>query len=138
MVTAIVSDLQASGFRKINIRSDNSQFVISASPLVVRRIFENLIGNAIDASEDASSSVYVDISTSEDNQSCEVSIRDEGPGIPHDQQQQIFEDFFTTKEDGTGLGLSVVRRLVMDLHGSVHVESSVGHGATFTVALPLS
>jgi signal transduction histidine kinase len=49
---------------------------------------------------------------------------------------RAFDDFVTTKAGGTGLGLSVVRRLVADLHGSLRVESAPGAGTTFTIELP--
>jgi signal transduction histidine kinase len=49
---------------------------------------------------------------------------------------RAFDDFYTTKQDGSGLGLSVVRRLTADLNGSLRVESEPGRGTTFTIELP--
>jgi signal transduction histidine kinase len=69
----------------------------------------------------------------------EVSVRDTGIGIPKDDLPKIFIPFFTTKSDwqGTGLGLSVVHRVVNDHEGSIDVESEVGMGTTFTIRFPV-
>jgi two-component system, NtrC family, sensor kinase len=68
----------------------------------------------------------------------EVSIADNGPGIPEDMLDQIFEPFVTTKDPGkgTGLGLAVCARLIETMGGVVRATSAPGHGATFTVVLP--
>jgi signal transduction histidine kinase len=63
-------------------------------------------------------------------------VVDTGRGMTKDQLDHAFDDFFTTKPDGTGLGLSVVRRLTTDLNGSVRVESAPGEGTAFTIELP--
>jgi len=68
----------------------------------------------------------------------EVAIRDEGPGIPTDERETIFHPFFTTKENGTGLGLPVTRQIVVDHGGTIAVEGAPGLGATFVVRLPLA
>jgi signal transduction histidine kinase len=67
-----------------------------------------------------------------------ISVRDNGPGMPEDLLERIFEPYFTTKPpgQGTGLGLSIVQRLVMHAHGAVHVFSHAGEGTQFTVYLP--
>lgn len=68
----------------------------------------------------------------------EISIADNGPGIPETVRDQIFEPFVTTKEPGrgTGLGLAVCARLVETMGGVVHASATPGGGATFTVVLP--
>ncbi|HTU02549.1 MAG TPA: ATP-binding protein, partial [Candidatus Sulfotelmatobacter sp.] len=67
----------------------------------------------------------------------EVAVEDTGPGIPPDALQDIFQPFFTLKHRGTGLGLSVSRRIVEDHGGVLWAESPAGRGATFHVVLPL-
>ena len=57
-----------------------------------------------------------------------VTVNDTGKGIPEAQLQQIFRPFFTTKGNGTGLGLSLARRIVEEHHGRIHVSSVVGKG----------
>ena len=65
-----------------------------------------------------------------------VSISDSGPGIPDDIKGKLFEPFFTTKTTGTGLGLAIAYGMVERHHGTLTVDSAVGHGATLTLALP--
>lgn len=67
----------------------------------------------------------------------EVALTDTGPGIPPHLLQDIFNPFFTTKHRGTGLGLSVSRRIVEDHGGWIDAESPPGQGATFRVCLPV-
>jgi signal transduction histidine kinase len=67
----------------------------------------------------------------------EVAVADTGPGIPSNVLKDIFTPFVTTKRRGTGLGLSVSRRIVEDHGGRIVAESPAGQGATFRVFLPL-
>jgi signal transduction histidine kinase len=66
-----------------------------------------------------------------------VTVKDTGPGIPREEQGRIFDPFFTTKETGTGLGLSVVLRIVRNYGGRIEVESDGMSGTSFSVHLPL-
>ncbi len=68
-----------------------------------------------------------------------LSIADTGCGIPKDNLAKLFTPFFTTKDigEGTGLGLTVVHGIVEEHEGTIHVDSEVGKGATFTIALPV-
>ncbi len=68
--------------------------------------------------------------------SVEVSVQDDGPGIPADQLGKVFEAYFTTKERGSGLGLAIAKHNVELYGGSVRVESELGKGATFTLLFP--
>jgi signal transduction histidine kinase len=74
----------------------------------------------------------------------EISVRDNGAGIPPETLRKIFEPYFTTKkadaqgQGGTGLGLSLAREVIEAHHGRIRVESTVGQGTTFTLKLPLS
>jgi signal transduction histidine kinase len=67
----------------------------------------------------------------------EIAIADEGPGIPAEDRENVFHPFFTTKENGTGLGLPVTRQIVADHGGSIAVEDAAGRGARFVIRLPL-
>ncbi|MDR3674282.1 MAG: ATP-binding protein, partial [Acidobacteriota bacterium] len=68
----------------------------------------------------------------------EITFEDTGPGIPAELRAQIFNPFFTTKETGVGLGLSIVSKIIDDHHGWIRVTSEPGSGACFRVFLPTS
>ena len=68
--------------------------------------------------------------------SIEVSIRDDGPGIPRDKSARVFEAYYTTKEKGTGLGLATVKHNVELYGGTVRLESGLGKGACFILLFP--
>jgi signal transduction histidine kinase len=71
------------------------------------------------------------------NKLIEISVRDDGPGIPPDKIERIFEAYYTTKKGGTGLGLAIVRHNVELYGGVVRVESELGKGALFTLVFPV-
>lgn len=109
-----------------------------ANPGELRQILANLALNSIDATPAGG---FIRLTASAVNaQQVQVTVEDNGCGIPKRDQPQIFEPFFTTKENvGTGLGLFVVKELVTKNHGSVSVASSTDatrHGTTFTVMFP--
>jgi signal transduction histidine kinase len=93
----------------------------------LNQIWTNLIDNALDAME-VNNKGKLEIKTRRGNQSIEVAIADDGPGIPEEIKNKIFDPFFTTKEigKGTGLGLDVVSRIVRQHGGSVKVNSTPG------------
>ena len=68
----------------------------------------------------------------------QLSVRDNGPGIPPEILPKIFQPYFSTKnsKQGTGLGLNIVQRLVKEGKGALHVHTRVGEGTTFTAYLP--
>jgi len=68
----------------------------------------------------------------------QVSIRDDGPGIPPEVLPKIFQPYFTTKSarQGTGLGLNIVQRLIKESKGALRVQTRVGEGTTFSVYVP--
>ncbi|GAB4167402.1 MAG: nitrogen fixation sensor histidine kinase GnfL [Geothermobacteraceae bacterium] len=68
----------------------------------------------------------------------EITVSDNGPGIPAEVEKRIFTPFFTTKKQGTGLGLSICQRIVTEHHGMIQLKTRPGHGSTFTVSLPLT
>jgi signal transduction histidine kinase len=65
-----------------------------------------------------------------------VKVADHGPGIPEELRHRVFEPYFTTKSDGTGLGLALVRQ-TLEAHGAtIRVEETPGGGATFAIVFP--
>lgn len=99
----------------------------------VRRALTNLINNAREAIQGQGE---VRISTARVNGHVEVTVADTGCGIPADKQDKIFEDFFSTKAAGTGLGMGIVKK-VMERHGgAVRLESAAGKGTRITLSFP--
>ncbi|HUM07176.1 MAG TPA: ATP-binding protein [Terriglobales bacterium] len=100
----------------------------------IHQVLLNLLLNSVQAIE-GSGLVKVEISEV-DEMAC-VTVSDTGRGIPFEHLPNIFRPFFTTKGNGTGLGLSLARRIVEEHHGKIEVTSSSGKGTTFTVTLPV-
>ncbi len=100
----------------------------------IEQILVNLIINAVDATG-ATGTVTVTV-PSDHSKRITCSVHDTGTGIPSDQLEKIFEPFYTTKGDGTGLGLPVVREIVMSYGGTLTVASAPATGTIFTFDLP--
>ena len=124
--------------RNINICFDRGYEMpmIMASDNHLQSIWTNLIMNSIEAISGETGKIT--ISSQFDGSNFIVKVEDDGNGIPNECIGQIFEPFFTTKrsEEGTGLGLTSVRRIVQAHNGQIMVESEEGEGTTFMVILP--
>ena len=96
----------------------------------------NLFVNAAQAIEGKGT---ITISADCDDQWCTLKVADDGPGIPSENLEQIFEPFYTTKPigKGTGLGLSICHDIIRHHGGTMTVESAPGTGTTFIIKLPL-
>jgi signal transduction histidine kinase len=97
-------------------------------------IFTNLLVNAREAM-DEKGQIWI-IARPAPDYAVQVSVRDSGPGIPVEVMGRIWESYFTTKDRGTGLGLTIVKHTREMYGGRVRVESETGKGTTFTVTLP--
>ena len=101
---------------------------------MLRRAFMNLIVNACQAMPRGG---RVTISTEAETEALlKVTIGDEGVGIPLEDVERIFKMYYTTKSEGTGIGLALVRRVVDLHHGSIEIHSTVGRGTDVIVRLP--
>jgi signal transduction histidine kinase len=112
---------------------------VVADAAVLRRILENLVGNAIDALDGKPGEVAVTAASAAGDGSSDMvvlTVSDTGRGMTERELAKAFDDFYTTKEGGTGLGLSVVRRLVADLSGALRVDTEPGRGTRVTVRIP--
>jgi len=109
---------------------------IECYPSQLNQVFMNLLVNAEQAMPEKGT---ITIKTFRDGESVKVAIRDTGIGIPKENLSKIFDPGFTTKGVGvgTGLGLSICHKIIQDHHGKITVESEVGKGTTFTIALPI-
>jgi signal transduction histidine kinase len=118
----------------LDIPATASEAAVAADPATLRRILHNLISNAIESLPDGAGAVTAGIAVHPDM--ITIAITDTGRGMSAAELDRAFRDFHTTKESGTGLGLSSVRRLVMELNGSLRASSSPGAGSRFEVSLP--
>ena len=109
----------------------NRQMLVSA--------LSNLAMNAMQAMKESETTVFgeIKISIIQNNNDVCISIKDNGPGIPLELQEQIFDPFYTTRTQGTGLGLAVVQAVAKAHGGSVELKSSPKNGSEFKVTLPL-
>ena len=114
-------------------------FAASFPPLLMqRRHFSEAVGNLLQNAREAvrgAGNVWLAARCLGDY-TVEVTVRDDGPGIAPEKQERIFEAYYTTKERGTGLGLSVVKHNVELYGGNVRVESALGKGAKFVLLFP--
>jgi signal transduction histidine kinase len=100
----------------------------------LEQVFVNLLTNAMNARRGPEGHVHITARTLPD--AVEVEIADDGVGIEQDDVSRIFDPFFTRSSGGTGLGLTIVHRIVDQHHGTIEVQSERGRGTTFTLHLP--
>jgi two-component system NtrC family sensor kinase len=110
--------------------------IIAGDEAQLQQVFMNLISNAIDA---IGKNGLVQLKSRRKDTNIAISIRDDGPGIPQDQQKKVFDPFFTTKGTGkgTGLGLWVTYDIIKGMGGAITLKSEVEKGTTFVVNIPI-
>jgi two-component system, NtrC family, sensor histidine kinase HydH len=140
-VNAMVSEVvRASGAgATVRTRLASGLPPAAADRLMLRRVLENLVGNATDSVSSGKGEVMVSTeSVMRDGQGpvVRVTIADTGPGMTRAELDHAFDDFYTTKAGGTGLGLSIVRRLILDLGGALRIDTEPGAGTRATVEIP--
>ena len=142
-VNSVIAEVLQAPRARTPIRAELAEALppVAVDRLMLRRVIENLVGNAADAA-DARQGATVTVSTERarrDGQGSvvRVHVTDTGSGMTKAELDSAFDDFHTTKEGGTGLGLSIVRRLVLDLGGSFRIETEPGTGTRATVEIPL-
>jgi signal transduction histidine kinase len=101
----------------------------------IRQVFENLIINALEVMGERGR-LTLRAQRTQDNILL-IEIEDSGPGVASDVKEKLFYPFFTTKANGSGIGLSVARKIVEAHQGALDVENVPGGGARFTVRLPM-
>jgi len=121
---------------RIEHKSDRDNVIVDQR--ILRNILLNLLSNASKYSA-PNKNIYLRSYFS--NGRAEISIRDEGVGIPEEDQKYLFERFFRASNvsniQGTGLGLNIVKRYTELLNGSIHFSSEYGQGSTFTLTIPI-
>jgi PAS domain S-box-containing protein len=132
--TASLRDKLAS--RGIAVTLDLNPYLpyVKGNEVQLRQVCTNLVTNAMHALEQGGE---IKITTGLDGDSVVATIEDSGPGVPSDIREKIFNPFFTTKVNGTGLGLAVSQKILGDHGGAMALLDKPGRGAVFQIALPV-
>jgi two-component system, NtrC family, sensor histidine kinase HydH len=118
----------------IALHKDPSLPLVEHDSDQIHQVLLNLLLNALQA---IGPEGKVEVTLRQQGTNVMVEVADNGRGIRPEDLPNIFRPFYTTKGEGTGLGLSLARRIVEDHQGRIDVSSAVGHGTTFSVILPL-
>lgn len=108
---------------------------IMADPDQMKQVFVNLISNAVQAMEGTGG--IINVSGRADDGFLSIIVSDNGPGIPAADLKKVFDPFYSTRDAGTGLGLTIVHRIVDEHDGHIEVVSTPEQGTSFTVSLPV-
>jgi PAS domain S-box-containing protein len=103
---------------------------------MIEQVMLNLINNAIWAMKKSSIAKWIQIESCYKKKKLCINVSDSGPGIPQKLRYKIFDPFFTTRPSGTGIGLSIVQRIIADHHGTIAILAHKNGGATFSIELP--
>lgn len=105
-------------------------------PTLIEEVILNLITNAAEAMKGMEGEKVIEVASTSRNEHVFVRVSDSGPGIPAHLRTKVFEPFYTTKSNGTGIGLSLCHRIISDHGGNMKVETSKLLGAEFVIELP--
>lgn len=131
-----------SGFKdiKLHLALPSDEIMVEADPEQIKRVFINIIDNAIEAiktqKEAVEGNIFIKLTSDIDNRQVIVSIADDGPGIPDEIKDKLFMPHFTTKKGGSGLGLAIANRIVTEHRGLIKVKDNIPRGAVFIIELP--
>ena len=110
---------------------------VALDPIAIKRAVLNLLTNAVEVCGEGDR-VTLGARLQRDDAWLHITVADDGPGIPEDVKEQLFQPFFSTKGNrGTGLGLALVRKVAEEHRGRATVDSRPGDGAQFSILLPL-
>jgi nitrogen fixation/metabolism regulation signal transduction histidine kinase len=123
---------------EVKIELATQALPVRIDSMMLKLCLENLVRNAVEALRvlEGPQRVLVRLHSKRDRAVLEV--HDSGPGVSATDRQRIFDPYFTTKADGTGLGLPIVKKVVLEHHGSIVCEESELGGAVFRIELPLA
>jgi signal transduction histidine kinase len=127
------SDLQRSNIALV-LDYDPAVGLVAVDPKMFRQLMLNLLLNAMQAMP-YGGSLHLTVRPEGEGQVA-VQVADTGVGISPENLKRLFVPFFTTKEEGTGLGLALCYSIVQAHGGKIDVESQVGHGTSFTITIP--
>lgn len=120
----------------IHFTLSDPALILNADRSQLDQVMINLIKNAIEAAiSDKPLRIDVDVKDLK-NKTIQITVSDNGPGIPAEVQERIFIPFFTTKQQGSGIGLALCRQIIQLHGGIINVQSTQDKGTTFSIVLP--
>ncbi|NNV06564.1 nitrogen regulation protein NR(II) [Geobacillus sp. C56-T2] len=123
----------------ITCDTPDEPIVVVANAKQLKQVLLNMIRNSMEAIAEAGrTDGHIRLSLQATERYAQITIRDNGTGIPPDRLERLFQPFFTTKQKGTGLGLSVCKKIIEEHGGDIYVQSELGQGTTFILLLPLA
>jgi PAS domain S-box-containing protein len=134
-MTALLNETANRNSVSIGTGLDVSLPTATADRVQLQQVLMNLMLNGIEAMQDTGGEMTIASKRSEDGQLL-ISVSDSGTGLPVNESERIFEAFFTTKPQGTGMGLSISRRIIESHDGRLWASPNAGRGATFQFTLP--
>jgi PAS domain S-box-containing protein len=134
-IAALLRDTAMRSSVVIHTKLDAGLPAATADRIQLQQVLMNLMLNGVEAMKDGRGELTVASGLGEDGHLL-VSVTDSGPGLPAGESERIFEAFFTTKPQGSGMGLSISRRIIEAHGGRLWASSNSGRGATFQFSLP--
>jgi signal transduction histidine kinase len=112
--------------------------IVDGDEVLLRQAFSNLLRNALEACITASVAPRITISSEIDIalKASRIAVNDNGPGIPTELRERVFRPFFTSKRNGTGLGLALVQKIIVFHNGRISIGVAPAGGASFQITLP--
>ncbi|MHC5011767.1 MAG: sensor histidine kinase [Planctomycetota bacterium] len=127
----------------LRVRVQEGDLSVSVDPNQLRRVLVNLVDNALDAiagdgeeAAERSKAGVITLAVRPMRRMVKITVRDNGPGIPDDIREHVLEPFFTSKAQGSGLGLYLVREIVLAHGGALFLSSNGGRGTAVTTRWP--
>ena len=124
----------------VEVKLPEAPAVLTVDPVLIRHALFNLLVNAAQATPDGEDGIEISLERGEDRErnlpGWTLAVTDHGRGMPTEVMEKIFVPFYTTRSDGTGLGLPVVQHVALLHDGQVTVSSEPGHGTRFAIWLP--
>ena len=126
-------DLESRGIRIIWPSDCNAE--LFADPQMLEQVMINLVKNAMEALEKTKNpEIELSCYLNADGHYC-LSVRDNGEGIPEEKLEQVFIPFYSTREKGSGIGLSLCRQIIRSHNGKMHIESARANGTRVIISL---
>lgn len=116
--------------KEITIDISGESFYANIDPIKMRRVFVNIIQNSIEAMDKGRIDIILKDGV--------ISFKDNGKGMSPEVKERIFEPFFTSKRTGTGLGMTIVKKIIDDHNGKISIESEEGKGTEVTISFPVN